>query len=194
MKFEELIRANFTGSAEAINVAYENCAEKLGDAIEASIGIYENHGTIFFAGNGGSAADACHIASELVGAFEDIQAPLPALSFATDVAILTSVSNDYSFTNIFTQQAKALMKKGDQLWVISTSGNSPNILDTARWAKSEGINTVGLLGRDGGKVAESVDIAIIVPSENTQRIQEVQILILHTLASALKRKFPDGLK
>ena len=162
-------------------------------AIEKAISVYENGGTLFFAGNGGSAADANHIASELVGAFEDIDTPLPALSFTTDVATLTSVANDFSFDRIFLQQVRAVVRPQDQLWVISTSGKSMNLYHAASWARENGISTVGLLGKDGGMIAEKVDFPIVVPGNNTQRIQEVHILILHTLASALKRNFPDGI-
>lgn len=192
MSFIELISENFKSSSEYILRSLERCQDDLNNAIEESIRIYENGGVLFFAGNGGSAADACHIASELVGSFEEFTSPLPAISFATDVAILTSVSNDFSFDDIFVQQAKAFARKGDMIWLISTSGNSANIIKTAEWAKGAGVVTVGLLGKSGGRVSELVDFSIVIPGENTQRIQEVHILVLHTLASALRRRFRDG--
>lgn len=168
------------------------CREPLSGAIQKAIGIYEGGGTLFFAGNGGSAADANHIASELVGAFEEITTPLPALSFTTDVATLTSIANDFSFDRIFLQQVQAVVRPGDQLWVISTSGKSMNLFHAASWAREQGISTVGLLGKDGGVIADQVDFPIIVPADSTQRIQEVHILVLHTLASVLKRHFAEG--
>ena len=193
MAYRELIEQNFSDSLKAISDSLDGIAPSLEAAIESAIRSYENGGTLFFAGNGGSAADACHIASELVGSFENYSAPLPAISLATDVAILTSVANDYSFENIFLQQAKALARPGDQIWLISTSGESANVLEVAKWARDAGIATVGLLGKGGGTMASQVDIPIVVTGENPQRIQEVHILVLHTLASALKRKFPNGI-
>lgn len=194
MSYTDLIRSNFEASSELIIRSIAACSDSLENAINVSIKAYESGGTLFFAGNGGSAADACHIASELVGSFESNDAPLPAISLATDVAILTSVANDFSFQSIFLQQARAMAKRGDLIWLISTSGQSDNIFQVAAWAREKGIGTVGLLGRDGGRIASQVEIPIIVPGKNTQRIQEVHILILHTLASALKARFPEGIK
>lgn len=189
----DMIEEIFKSSMDYIEDSLSKCAVSLDEAIEKSIAIYEGGGTIFFAGNGGSAADANHIASELVGAFEEITTPLPAVSFTTDVATLTSVANDFSFDRIFLQQVQAIVRPGDQLWAISTSGQSMNLFHATAWTREQGISTVGLLGKDGGKIAGQVDIPIVVPGENTQRIQEVHILILHTLASALKRRFPNGI-
>ncbi len=194
MIYQQIIEEIFRSSITHMETALTVCQSPLAGAIRKSIHLLERGGTLYFAGNGGSAADASHIASELVGSFEHYTAPLPAVSLTTDTAILTSVGNDFSFDSIFLQQVHALMKPCDQLWVISTSGDSMNLFHAAAWARENKISTVGLLGRRGGRIANQVDYPIIVPGDNTQRIQEVHILILHILASALKRKFPDGIQ
>jgi len=192
MDHGKLIEENFLTCCKYVEKAFTACKDIIEKVIDESISVLENGGTLYFAGNGGSAADSSHIASELVGAYEGLHAPLPALAFTTDVCILTSVSNDFSFDCVFLQQVQALVRPGDQLWLISTSGESINLCTAAEWAKTYGIATVGLLGKGGGRLAKIVDFPIIVPGDETQRIQEVHILILHTLASALKRHFPNG--
>ena len=194
MQIDQLIETNFKACTTYVEAALVACRGVIIQAIEESARLIENGGTLYFAGNGGSASDCSHVASELVGAFEQIASPLPAVAFTTDVAILTSVANDFSFNSIFLQQVRALMHKGDQLWLVSTSGESMNLFYAAAWAREQGISTVGLLGKGGGKLSTQVDFPIVVPGENTQRIQEVHILILHTLASALKHRFPYGVK
>ncbi len=194
MLHQELIEETFRSSQAHMEAALTACQGPLDGAIQKAIRLIERGGTLFFAGNGGSAADANHIASELVGAYESYTSPLPAISFTTDVATLTSVANDFSFDRIFLQQVQALVHPGDQLWVISTSGDSMNLFHAVAWARDQRISTVGLLGRKGGKISSQVDFPIVVPGDNTQRIQEVHILMLHVLASALKRRFPEGVQ
>ena len=193
MQYQDLIEETFLSCKAYVESALPACSAILSQAIGKSISILEGGGILYFAGNGGSAADCSHIASELVGAFEKIAAPLPAIAFTTDVAILTSVANDFSFDRVFLQQVQAMVRPSDQLWLLSTSGESGNLLRAAIWAREYGISTVGLLGKNGGKLASQVDFPIIVPGDNTQRIQEVHILMLHTLAAALKRHFPEGI-
>ncbi|MFH1676050.1 MAG: SIS domain-containing protein, partial [bacterium] len=106
---------------------------------------------------------------------------------------MTSIANDLSFDKVFLQQARGLLRPGDLFWVISTSGNSKNLTEAVEWANKNGISTVGLLGKDGGRLAPIVEIPIIVQGENTQRIQEVHIIVLHILASALKTRYKNGL-
>ena len=194
MDYSQLIDDTFSSCRACIENALNMCMEALPSAIDESVRALENGGTLYFAGNGGSAADCSHIASELVGAFESCVAPLPAVAITTDTAILTSVGNDFSFDTIFLRQVQALARPTDLLWLISTSGESTNLVLAAEWAGQHQVKTIGLLGKTGGKVASLVDIPIIVPGDNTQRIQEVHILILHILASALKRRFPDGVR
>jgi D-sedoheptulose 7-phosphate isomerase len=192
MEYQQLIEDTFRSSVEHIETALTACRSPLAGAIRKAITLVERGGTLFFAGNGGSAADASHAASELIGSFEHYTAPIPALALTTDTAIITSIANDFSFDHVFLQQVRALVKPGDQLWVISTSGHSMNLFYAAAWAREQKVSTVGLLGRRGGRILNQVDYPIVIPGDNTQRIQEVHILILHTLASALKRKFPEG--
>ena len=136
---------------------------------------------LLLCGNGGSAADAQHIAAEFVNRFTLERPPLPAIALTTDTSIITSIGNDYSFEEVFSKQVKALGMEGDVLLAISTTGNSKNLLLAVKDAKRQGIHTVGLLGKDGGKLAGMVDMALVVKADNTARIQEAHILAGHIL-------------
>lgn len=143
---------------------------------------------IFVCGNGGSAADAQHFAAELVGRFEKERRPCPALSLTTDTSALTAIANDYGFDRVFSRQIEALGQKGDTIIGISTSGNSPNIIDAMRKAVSMEIRTIGLLGRDGGTIASEVGCPVVIPHSRTARIQETHSFILHFWAYFLDTK------
>jgi D-sedoheptulose 7-phosphate isomerase len=132
-------------------------------------------------GNGGSAADAQHIAAEFVNRFILERPPLPAIALTTDTSIITSVGNDYSFDEVFSKQVKAIGMEGDILLAISTSGNSANVLSAVEAAKNQGIFTVGLTGGDGGKLATLVELALMVKSDSPPRIQETHILVGHII-------------
>jgi D-sedoheptulose 7-phosphate isomerase len=136
-------------------------------------------------GNGGSAADAQHIAAELVGRFISKQAALPAIALTTDTSILTSVGNDYGYEHVFSRQVEAIAKPGDVALGISTSGNSANVFKALVTAQQLDCRTIGLLGNDGGKIKETTDASIIIPSWNTARIQEMHSLIGHLLCEAI---------
>ncbi|MGD9032779.1 MAG: D-sedoheptulose 7-phosphate isomerase [Desulfobacteraceae bacterium] len=136
---------------------------------------------LLLCGNGGSAADAQHIAAEFINRYELERPPLPAIALTTDTSILTSVGNDYSFNEIFSKQIKALGVEGDVLLGISTSGNSTNIIEAVKAAKSLGIFTVGLTGGEGGQLASLVDLSLVVKSKATARIQETHILVGHII-------------
>ena len=136
---------------------------------------------LLLCGNGGSAADAQHIAAEFINRYELERPPLPAIALTTDTSILTSVGNDYSFNEIFSKQIKALGVEGDVLLAISTSGNSTNIIEAVKAAKSLGIFTVGLTGGEGGQLASLVDLSLVVKSSVTARIQETHILVGHII-------------
>ena len=133
--------------------------------------------TLFWAGNGGSASDAQHLAAELVGRFEKDRPAIASIALTTDTSILTAVGNDYGFESVFSRQIEALGRQGDVLVAISTSGNSPNIVKAVQAAKERGVMTIGLLGKTGGKLKELVEYSLVVPSDNTARIQEAHILI-----------------
>jgi D-sedoheptulose 7-phosphate isomerase len=136
-------------------------------------------------GNGGSAADAQHIASELVGRFITERAALPAIALTTDTSILTSVGNDYGYEHVFSRQVEAIAKPSDVVLGISTSGNSGNVFKALVAARQLDCRTIGLLGNDGGKIKDITDASIIIPSKNTARVQEMHILIGHLLCEAI---------
>jgi D-sedoheptulose 7-phosphate isomerase len=143
-------------------------------------------GKIVLMGNGGSAADCQHIAAELVGRFKRERGGLAALAMTTDTSILTSVGNDYGFEHVFSRQVGALCSPNDVLVGISTSGNSGNVIRAVEEGKRLGIYSVGLLGGSGGKLAGLCDFALVAPSADTPRIQEIHILIGHILCELLE--------
>lgn len=146
-----------------------------------------NGNKILFIGNGGSAADAQHLAGELVNRFGFERPGLSAIALTTDTSIITSISNDYGFEKLFSRQIQAIGIKGDVLLALSTSGNSPNILEGINEAHNRGIITIGLTGLPGGKMSEQCDICIKVPSNDTPRIQEAHILIGHIICSMVEK-------
>ena len=141
---------------------------------------------ILLFGNGGSATDASHIAAEFVNRFKMERPALPALALTTDMAVITSISNDYDFTEIFARQIKALAQKDDVAVAISTSGNSPNVLNGIEAAKKKGLVTVGLTGHNGGQMASKADYIFKVPSADTPRIQETHITLAHILCQIIE--------
>ena len=144
-------------------------------------------GKILLCGNGGSAADCQHLAAEFTGRFQAERAPLAALALTTDSSALTCIGNDYGFEHVFARQVLALGRPGDCLVGISTSGRSPNVLRAMAAARGMGLRTVGLLGRTGGRIKALSDVAIVVPSATTARIQEAHILIGHTLCGLVEQ-------
>ena len=145
-------------------------------------------GKLLLCGNGGSAADAQHLATECMVRLEAERAPLPAIALTTDTSLLTAAGNDQGFETIFARQVAGLGRPGDVLLAISTSGNSLNVVRAVEAAQQRGLHTLGLLGKDGGRLKEMVHIALVVPSSNTQRIQEVHITVGHILCGALERR------
>jgi len=139
-------------------------------------------------GNGGSAADAQHIASELIGRFQISRKSLPAISLTTDSSVITSISNDFSFDDVFSRQCQALVSKGDVVIGISTSGNSKNVRNGLIVSKKRGAVIIGLLGNNGGSIKKVTDVAIIVKSQNTARIQEVHRVIYHTICEQVEKE------
>jgi D-sedoheptulose 7-phosphate isomerase len=138
-------------------------------------------GRVFIFGNGGSAADAQHLAAEFVNRFQVERPPLAGLALTTDTSILTAVANDYDFSEVFAKQLRAWGRPGDVAWGISTSGGSPNVVRGLQTARELGLKTLAFCGRDGGEVALAADIPLIVRSRNTPRVQEVHITIGHVL-------------
>jgi D-sedoheptulose 7-phosphate isomerase len=154
---------------------------------------FKANGKLLLFGNGGSAADAQHIAGELVNRFLQERKALPAIALTTDGGVLTCIGNDVGFENIFARQIEALGTKGDVCLAISTSGNSPNVLLACEQARRQEMTVLGLLGRDGGTVAGLCDLALIVESHDTQRIQETHNLIGHIICELIESElFPGG--
>lgn len=150
-------------------------------AAEAIHGCLKSGGKLLFFGNGGSASDSQHLAAEFVGRYEKERRALAAVALTTDTSILTAVGNDYGFDTVFRRQIEALGRPGDVAVGISTSGNSPNVLLGIERARQLGLFTIGFAGRDGGKLKAAVDLAIVIPSQKTSRIQESHIMIGHIL-------------
>jgi len=157
----------------------QRAAQMIADTFKAK-------GKLLLFGNGGSAADAQHIAGEMVNKFLKDRRALPAIALTTDGGVLTCIGNDTGFGNIFARQVEALGTKGDVCLAISTSGKSPNISIACEQARKQGISVIGLLGRDGGSVAALCDLALIVSSDDTQRIQETHNLIGHILCELVE--------
>ncbi|WP_369793199.1 SIS domain-containing protein [Pseudogulbenkiania sp. MAI-1] len=141
---------------------------------------------LMLCGNGGSAADSQHIAAELTGRFVKDRVPLAAMALTTDSSALTCISNDYSYDEVFARQVLGLGREGDCLLAISTSGNSKNVMEAVKAARAMGIRSIGLLGKDGGTLLGMCDLAIVIPSNTTARIQEAHIFIGHTLCGMVE--------
>lgn len=149
----------------------------------------KNSNKILICGNGGSAADAQHFAAELTGRYKSERISLPAIALTTDTSALTAIGNDYGYDEVFARQLAGVGSSGDLLIGISTSGNSKNVLKAFEIAKQKGIKTIGLSGRDGGAMNELCDINVVMPSNDTARIQEMHILIIHTICAAVDGAF-----
>ena len=163
--------------------------EKIVYLVQLILDVLRKGGKILLFGNGGSAADAQHIAAEFVNRFRKERHPLSALALTVDTSILTSIANDYDFSLVFLKQIQALGKPGDIAWGISTSGNSPNVNLALEEAKKMGLKTVALSGGTGGKMAGIADLALVVNSKNTPRIQEVHITIGHIVCELVEEIF-----
>ncbi len=161
-------------------------------AAEAIVGALRGGHKVLLCGNGGSAADAQHFAAELVGRFEKNRRALAAIALTTDSSIVTSVANDYGYETVFSRQVEALAASGDILIGISTSGNSGNIIRAVESAKAMGVKSIGLLGRDGGKLAALVDLPVVIPHAVTARIQEAHTFIIHFWSAVAEQSlFPS---
>jgi D-sedoheptulose 7-phosphate isomerase len=164
---------------------HSNCIEIIGQILKKTI--LDGH-KILIIGNGGSAADAQHMASELTGRFVKNRKAIPALALTTDSSALTSVGNDFGFDQIFARQVEAFAQPGDVLMAISTSGKSPNIIEAIKRAKDKGCICVALSGKDGGLLHSICDEVLVVPSHDTQRIQEMHILVAHILCEMIENE------
>ena len=182
------ISQHFTDSAQTKLDAIEALAAPIAGAVELMVATLVGNGKILACGNGGSAADAQHFAAELVGRFEMERQGLAAVALTTDSSIMTALSNDYGYKAVFERQVRALGQPGDLLLAISTSGNSANVLEAIHAAHERGMTVIALTGRDGGRIAQTLepeDLLLNVPVMRTARIQEVHILAIHALCDAI---------
>ena len=152
----------------------------VGDTVRAG-------GTLYFCGNGGSAADAQHIATEYVVRYMRNRRPYPAVALTTDTSLITAVGNDFGFDHIFARQIEALAKPGDLLVIHSTSGNSPNVLRAAEAAREKGVQVLALSARDGGSLRALADVCVVVPTDRTDRAQEIHLCIQHAICEVVER-------
>ena len=163
--------------------------ETLATAAEAIIKSLKQNGRIYLCGNGGSAADAQHIAGELVGRFERERRPLPAVALTTDTSVITSISNDDSFKNVFARQVEALVRESDILWVLSTSGSSANVIAAAKLAKKKGACVLAFTGKHDSKLEQIADICFCAGYKSTARSQEIHQLAYHIICELVEQSF-----
>ncbi|MFA4843425.1 MAG: D-sedoheptulose 7-phosphate isomerase [Candidatus Margulisiibacteriota bacterium] len=188
---QEKIKAEIKESIAVKTEVLKSLVPAIEKAARTMIEALKTGNKILFFGNGGSAADAQHLAAELVGRFLKDRAALPGLALTTDTSILTALSNDFGFETVFARQVEALAKPGDVAFGISTSGNSKNVLTALEKAREMNCKTIGLLGCDGGRIAEVVDVSITVPCRATPRVQESHITIGHILCGLVEQElFP----
>jgi D-sedoheptulose 7-phosphate isomerase len=189
---KEQIIAELQESIDVKKAVSAGLAPQIEQAAKLLVAALKNGNKIFFFGNGGSAADAQHLAAELIGRYKKERRALPAIALTTDTSILTCLSNDYSFDLVFARQIEGLAQKGDVAIGLSTSGNSANVLKAFIKAKELGCKTIALLGCGGGKIAPAADLAITIPSNNTPRVQESHITIGHILCNIIEQElFPQ---
>lgn len=183
------IAKEFNAHKETIEKTIEVLPQKLAKASKLAVKTLQNGNKIMLCGNGGSAADAQHIAAELTGRYKSERKGLPGIALTTDTSALTAIGNDYGYDRIFDRQVEALAQPGDLLIGISTSGNSANVLSALALAKELGCATIGFSGKDGGKMNDICNINLIVPSDDTPRIQEMHILFGHTICQIIDDAF-----
>lgn len=192
---EDFIIKIFKESSQLKEVFVNENLVRIVKAIEAITEALKGGNKILLFGNGGSAADAQHLAAEFVNRFIIERPPLPAIALSTDTSVITSIGNDYHFSEIFAKQIRAIGKAGDVAWGISTSGNSPNVVRALETAKKMGLVTVGFTGRDGGNIVKIADYSLNVSSKSVPRIQEVHITAGHVICEMIDYKLfqrPDS--
>ena len=182
-----LIEDGLAHSAFTKMLLVQKCVPELEAIGAALVGVLRKGRRLYLFGNGGSAADAQHIAAELVGRFLKNRRALPATALTTDTSVLTAVSNDFDSDDIFSRQVEAHVRKGDAVIAISTSGNSRNVIEGARRARKAGARTIGFTNETGGKLKKLVDLCFRAPSADTQRVQECHITAGHVLCDVIER-------
>ena len=188
---QSIIKHEFNEHLKTSKVTMESTGKLIEFAAEICIDSLKNGGKILIFGNGGSAADAQHIAAEIVGRYKVERKGLPAIALTTDTSVITSIANDYDYLQVFARQVEALANKGDVLIGISTGGTSANIISALKLANNLGCKTIGLSGKGGGEFNSLCDVNIIVPSEDTPRVQEMHIVIGHTICHLIDQEFSN---
>jgi len=186
----DIIRAhlNAGGDLKHQMAASDDLVQRIYDASAIMIRALKKGKKILWCGNGGSAADSQHLSAELVARLNINRPGLASLALTTDTSLITAWSNDIGFESLFSRQVEALGDAGDVLMALSTSGKSPNVLQAVKKAREKQITTIALLGRDGGVIRNEVDLALVIPSENTQLIQEIHITVGHLLCELVETK------
>jgi len=182
---QNTIEDEFNSHLQTIQQVLKLSVQDLEKASILAVDTLKRGNKILLCGNGGSAADAQHIAAELTGRYKSERRGLPGIALTTDTSALTAIGNDYGYDRVFDRQVEALANKGDLLIGISTSGNSENIISALKLAKASGCQTIGFSGRDGGKMNDVCDVNLVVPSDNTPRIREMHILLGHTMCQII---------
>ncbi|WP_072681752.1 D-sedoheptulose 7-phosphate isomerase [Arcobacter sp. LA11] len=182
---KNVIESEFLSHLETIQKVIETMNEPLKEASQITVEALKNGKKVILFGNGGSAADAQHIAAELTGRYKTERRGLPGLALTTDTSALTAIGNDYGYDRVFDRQVESLAQEGDVLIGISTSGNSKNVINAFKVGQEIGCKIIGLTGRDGGAMNDYCDVNLIVPSDNTPRIQEMHILFGHTICQII---------
>ena len=183
--------SRFTEALRDLSTLADRVARELGPQLDVALGLVEDTvrggGTLFFCGNGGSAADAQHLATEYVVRYMRQRRPYPAIALTTDTSLLTAAGNDFGFEHIFARQIEALAKAGDLLIIHSTSGASPNVLRAAEAARDRGVPVLAFSARDGGPLRELADHSVIIPTDRTDRAQELHLCIEHIICDLVER-------
>jgi D-sedoheptulose 7-phosphate isomerase len=184
---ENILRANIERSVEVHSRLLEACLPAMIDAANALVTAFRSGHKALFFGNGGSAADAQHLAAEFVGRYLRERTPLPALALHANTSAVTAIANDYGYDHVFSRQLQALAVRGDVAIGISTSGNSQSVIEALGAARKMGVFTIGLTGESGGRMRGVVDVLIAAPSSETPRVQECHILLGHALCDAVEQ-------
>lgn len=182
---KKMIQDELQSHQETIEKTAQSMVSAIDEAIGMVIDTLKSGGKVLLCGNGGSAADAQHIAAEFTGRYKSERRGLPAIALTTDTSALTAIGNDYGFDRVFDRQVEALANSGDLVIGISTSGNSANVVNAFEKARELGCRTVGMSGRDGGQMNEACDLNLVIPSDDTPRIQEMHMLIGHIICQGV---------
>ncbi len=191
-RMSQRAREALLASAQAKERAAHEVPDTIAAAAEIIIGALREGHLVAFCGNGGSAADAQHLAGELVGRFKIHRPAIRAIALTTDTSVLTAIANDFGYEQTFARQVEALLGPGDVLVAISTSGNSPNVLEACRAAAARGARTVSLAGPDGGALKDTAEVCLCAPAEDTPRIQEIHLTAGHIICELVEEAYAGG--